>query len=199
MNKPALNCCKKFFLVLLKAMQIFCSSLSIIWVKLLLPEDPLNPFASLWRGREQFGNWLAFQQSFYQQQMNLWLNFLGNAPQVTVDRQQRTSDFHLPNGMVIHFIPIKQNYLLTSKWLTEMVDGAMVDDEQKKKWHFYQAIYWCHESGQLCCYQSWCYKTGYWDQRWKSGRRYAPHAWRYAKGISAWLMSPFLKSGKMWL
>ena len=31
---------------------------------------------------------------------------------------------------------IKQNYLLTSKWLTEMVDGSMVDDEQKEKMAF---------------------------------------------------------------
>ena len=111
--------------------------------QIALPEDPLNPFASLWKGvAEQSGNWLAFQQSFYQQQMNLWLNFLGHAPQVTVDQAAKDKRFSSPEWDGHPFYKfIKQNYLLTSKWLTEMVDGAMVDDEQKEKMAFFTKQY----------------------------------------------------------
>lgn len=135
---------QNFSLAFLKEMRIFCSSLSNNMSQIALPEDPLNPFASLWKSvADQSGNWLAFQQSFYQQQMNLWLNFLGHAqPQFAIDQTSKDKRFASPEWDGHPFYKfIKQNYLLTSKWLMKWLMAPWWMMSKRKNGIFYQAIH----------------------------------------------------------
>lgn len=110
--------------------------------KLNLPDDQMAPFAKLWGSlAEQSSSWLAVQQSFYQQQMNMWMSFLGK-PAESEEGAPADKRFAAPEWNEHPYYKfLKQNYLLTSKWLTEMVDGAQVDDEQKERMAFFTRQY----------------------------------------------------------
>lgn len=109
--------------------------------KLHLPDDQMAPFTKLWGSlAEQSSSWLAVQQSFYQQQMNMWMSFLGK-PAEGEEGAPADKRFAAPEWNEHPYYKfLKQNYLLTSKWLTEMVDGAQVDEEQKERMAFFTQI-----------------------------------------------------------
>ncbi len=105
-----------------------------------VPQDKLNPFASLWTTLFQNPTtlWEA-QTKLYQQHMDLWMTMLGTKK---AEEEKGDKRFAAPEWNEHPFYnTLKQSYLLTSKWLTEMVDGATADDEQKEKMSFFTRQY----------------------------------------------------------
>lgn len=105
-----------------------------------VPQDKLNPFTSLWTTLFQNPTtlWEA-QTKLYQQHMDLWMTMLGTKK---AEEPKGDKRFAAPEWNEHPFYnTLKQSYLLTSKWLTEMVDGATADDEQKEKMSFFTRQY----------------------------------------------------------
>ncbi|MEH6461913.1 PHA/PHB synthase family protein [Chitinimonas sp. JJ19] len=82
---------------------------------------------------------VGLQSSYYQQQMDLWMGLLGtrekqpNPPASKGDRR-----FAAPEWAQYPFYDyIKQQYLLSAKWLNELVDGVPMDDPTRVKVGFY--------------------------------------------------------------
>ncbi|MBL8507410.1 MAG: hypothetical protein JNM11_03025, partial [Chitinimonas sp.] len=82
---------------------------------------------------------VGLQSSYYQQQMDLWMGLLGtrekqpNQPASKGDRR-----FAAPEWAQYPFYDyIKQQYLLSAKWLNELVDGVPMDDPTRVKVGFY--------------------------------------------------------------
>ncbi|WP_199065510.1 PHA/PHB synthase family protein [Chitinimonas sp. BJB300] len=81
---------------------------------------------------------LGMQSSYYQQQMNLWAGLLGaqDKPNQTPTKGDRR--FAAPEwGQYPLFEYIKQHYLLSAKWLNELVDGVPMDEPTREKVGFY--------------------------------------------------------------
>ncbi|GGP24917.1 PHA/PHB synthase family protein [Silvimonas amylolytica] len=86
--------------------------------------------------------WQARQAEYYQQQLDLWLGLIGAreaAPAVQPDKGDRR--FNSPEWDAPLFSWIKQNYLLTSRYLLQMVDAAQTDDALREKAAFFTRQY----------------------------------------------------------
>ncbi|WP_249383819.1 class I poly(R)-hydroxyalkanoic acid synthase [Chitinivorax sp. B] len=86
------------------------------------------------------------QGEFYKQQMGLWMSMLGahrGEDRRTVARPDSTDRrFNAPEWQQYPlFDYIKQYYLLTGKWLTELIEGAELDEEAKEKALFFTRQY----------------------------------------------------------
>ncbi|MDK2126068.1 class I poly(R)-hydroxyalkanoic acid synthase [Parachitinimonas caeni] len=90
----------------------------------------------VWQGTGQL---MDMQSSYYKQQMDLWMGLLGAGeakPIVQPDKGDRR--FSAPEWQEYPFFDyVKQYYLLTSKWLNQLVDGAMLDDASKERMAFF--------------------------------------------------------------
>nr|WP_314900431.1 class I poly(R)-hydroxyalkanoic acid synthase [uncultured Deefgea sp.] len=86
--------------------------------------------------------WVGSHSQFYQQQMDLWLGLIGAKPGVKVaevDKSDRR--FNAPEWETPLFDYIRQNYLVTSKWLIQMVESANTDEASKEKAAFFTKQY----------------------------------------------------------
>lgn len=90
------------------------------WLKLFSADNP----------------YLALQTSLYQQQMALWNQFLGQeetAPLTTAKDRRFTA----PEWNEHPFYSfLKQSYLRTARWMTELVDQAELEDDRKERLAF---------------------------------------------------------------
>ena len=122
-----------------KMMEQFVGNLS----SMKLPNGELNPFVSMWSNAAKSATQLVeMQTNLYQQQMNLWMNFLGQKVPGAAQADASDKRFAAAEWNEHPFFNfLKQNYLLTSKWLTEMVDGVPVDAHQKERMSFFTKQY----------------------------------------------------------
>ncbi|QZA80008.1 PHA/PHB synthase family protein [Deefgea piscis] len=86
--------------------------------------------------------WLGSQSQFYQQQLDLWLGLIGAKPAAKVaELEKNDRRFNSPEWDAPLFDYIRQNYLVTSRWLLEMVGAANSDDASKEKAAFFTRQY----------------------------------------------------------
>lgn len=104
---------------------------------------PEAVFQNLWGGvLSGAGQFIDMQSKVYKQQMDLWVGLLGGATQKLVEPEKGDRRFTAPEWEQYPiFDYIKQYYLLTSKWLTEIVDKAVLDEESKEKLGFFARQY----------------------------------------------------------
>ena len=120
------------------------------FVNTLTPKKPESP-EEMYKGvleslMQNTGLLMEKQGEFYKDQMDLWMGMLGGrrggdrrsvARPDSVDRR-----FNAPEWEQYPFFDyIKQYYLLTSKWLSGLVDDAKLNDEAKEKLAFFTRQY----------------------------------------------------------
>ncbi|WP_035852305.1 PHA/PHB synthase family protein [Deefgea rivuli] len=86
--------------------------------------------------------WMGSHSQFYQQQLDLWLGLIGAKPAVKVAETDKSDRrFNAPEWEAPLFDYIRQNYLVTSKWLIQMVESANTDEASKEKAAFFTKQY----------------------------------------------------------
>ena len=106
-------------------------------------KEMMSQFGNSWntimtRAMESPEEWVKTMGGFYQDQFNLWTNmFNPNAESaLQPDRgDRRFSGDEWEESPVHNYL--KQSYLLSSRWLTGMVEDSTLDDKEKKKCDFY--------------------------------------------------------------
>lgn len=129
-----------------QVMEQFVNGLS----QVKLPNGELNPFMNMWTSAAQgAAKMVEMQTNLYQQQMGMWMNFMGQgtpnlmgmaAAPAPASSDKRFAAPEWDNHPFFSFL--KQNYLLTSKWLTDMVEGVPgADEHQKERMGFFTKQY----------------------------------------------------------
>jgi polyhydroxyalkanoate synthase len=86
------------------------------------------------------GQLAQLQGSYYKQQMDLWMGLLGAGEKKPAEKgDRRFAGQEWAEYPFFNFI--KQHYLLTSKWLNDVVDGVPLDEETREKVAFYTRQY----------------------------------------------------------
>ncbi len=99
--------------------------------------------ACLGHGTER---WEEIQSRYYQKQIDLWMGLLnrqaGKEALPVVEPEQGDRRFHAAEWTEVPLYDyLKQYYLLTGKWLMEMVDAAQLDARAKRKAAFFTRQY----------------------------------------------------------
>jgi len=106
-------------------------------------QEMISQFANSWntimtRAMENPEEWVATVTGFYQDQFKLWLNLWNPSAEPVVeaapgDRRFKAQEW---DESPLHNY-LKQSYLLSSRWLTDMVSDSTLDDSTKAKCDFY--------------------------------------------------------------
>jgi len=106
-------------------------------------QEMISQFSNSWntiltRAMESPEEWVQTMSGFYQDQFNLWVNMFNPSGSSSVQPERGDRRFSGPEWeeSPVHNY-IKQSYLLSSRWLTSMVDDSTLDDATKSKCDFY--------------------------------------------------------------
>jgi polyhydroxyalkanoate synthase len=90
------------------------------------------------RAMESPEEWVKTMSGFYQEQFNLWVNMFNPSSESAVQPARGDRRF---SGDAWEESPIhnylKQSYLLSSRWMTNMISDSTLDDASKSKCDFY--------------------------------------------------------------
>ena len=106
-------------------------------------QEMISQFSNSWntimtRAMESPEEWVKTMSGFYQDQFNLWVNMFNPSAASTVEPargDRRFSGAEWEESPVHNYL--KQSYLLSSRWLTGMVNDSTLDDTTKQKCDFY--------------------------------------------------------------
>jgi len=88
------------------------------------------------------GGLLGKQGDYYRQHMDLWLGFIGAKEKTVVATPEKNDRrFSAPEWEEPLFDFIRQNYLLTSRWIMELVESANTDEAMREKMSFFTRQY----------------------------------------------------------
>jgi len=113
------------------------------WVNSITPvTEPTDPASSMHQALQDMtqnhGEWLSHHGEYYRQHLDLWLGFIGAKEKgAVVEPEKNDRRFNAPEWEEPLFDYIRQNYLLTSKWMMKMVDGTNTDEATKEKAAFF--------------------------------------------------------------
>ncbi|WP_231550506.1 alpha/beta hydrolase [Chitinibacter sp. ZOR0017] len=107
------------------------------------PNQPMNVMHEvLHKMQHSQPEWLQSQSQFYQQQMDLWLGLIGAKPAGKVVEMDKTDRrFTAPEWDSPIFDYIRQNYLLTARWLLDQVNSPQFDEATREKMSFFTRQY----------------------------------------------------------
>lgn len=106
-------------------------------------QEMMAQFANSWntimtRAMESPEEWVKAVSGFYQNQFDIWLNMFNPNSSSSVQPERgdrRFSGVEWEESPVHNYL--KQSYLLSSRWLTDLVNDSTLDDATKKKCDFY--------------------------------------------------------------
>ncbi|MBQ0725273.1 MAG: class I poly(R)-hydroxyalkanoic acid synthase [Cycloclasticus sp.] len=106
-------------------------------------QEMMAQFANSWntimtRAMESPDEWVKAVSGFYQNQFDIWLNMFNPNSSSSVQPERgdrRFSGAEWEESPVHNYL--KQSYLLSSRWLTDLVNDSTLDDATKKKCDFY--------------------------------------------------------------
>ncbi|TDR82111.1 PHA/PHB synthase family protein [Paludibacterium purpuratum] len=99
--------------------------------------DDASPFTAWQQAIGSANPFFALQNNLYQQQMNLWLQFLGQGQAAPDSPPAKDRRFAAPEWNEHPFYNyIKQSYLSTAQWMTQLVDQAQLEGENKDRLSF---------------------------------------------------------------
>ena len=106
-------------------------------------KEMMSQFGNSWntimtRAMESPEEWVKTMSGFYQEQFTLWTNMFNQNAESSVQPakgDRRFSGDEWEQSPVHNYL--KQSYLLSSRWLTGMVEDSTLDDKEKKKCDFY--------------------------------------------------------------
>jgi polyhydroxyalkanoate synthase len=102
-------------------------------------QEPAGGLAQAWSHMMTNANqFISLQSDLYQQQLDLWLRFLGQKPaEQAAPAAHSDRRFQAPEWSDHPFYSfLKQSYLLTSKWMIDLVDQSQLEDETKERLTF---------------------------------------------------------------
>jgi len=106
-------------------------------------KEMMSQFGNSWntimtRAMESPEEWVKTMSGFYQEQFNLWFNMFNPSAESNIQPargDRRFSGAEWEESPVHNYL--KQSYLLSSRWLTGMVEDSTLDDPTKQKCDFY--------------------------------------------------------------
>ncbi|WP_228028126.1 PHA/PHB synthase family protein [Chitinibacter fontanus] len=116
------------------------------WAKILPTTEPSQPLSvmheMLHKIQQSQPEVFSAHAAFYQQQMDLWLGLIGAKPGVKVAEPEKGDRrFNAPEWDAPIFDYIRQNYLLTSKWLLDQINSPNYDEATREKMSFFTRQY----------------------------------------------------------
>ena len=106
-------------------------------------KEMMTEFTNSWntimtRAMESPEEWIQSMTGLYQQQFNLWVNMFNpsSTSQVHPDKTDRRFSGDEWEESPVHNY-LKQSYLLSSRWLTGLIDDSTLDHTTKQKCEFY--------------------------------------------------------------